>query len=153
MIKTSQKLRLCVALLVLNLVFIWGNSLLPGEISGALSDWLKDLVAPLFHWTDNTVGGGGLLRKVAHFTEFTCLGVCFRWFWGMLEAKRLKPFLYALGCAFAVACIDETIQIFVPLRGPGIKDVCIDTAGALFGILILTVIHWLKTRSLEDNKG
>ena len=41
----------------------------------------------------------------------------------MLNAKRLKSFLFALACAFAVACIDETIQIFIPLRGPGIKDV------------------------------
>ena len=69
----------------------------------------------------------------------------------MLEAKRLKPFLYALGCAFLAACIDETIQIFVPLRGPGIKDVLIDTGGALTGIAILTLFG-LKAKSLEDNK-
>ena len=153
MIRTPTRLRLCVTLMVCNLVFIWGNSLLPGEISGALSDWLKDLVAPLLGWDQEGSGGGGLLRKVAHFTEFACLGVCLRWFWGMLNVKRFKPFLFALGCAVAVACIDETIQIFVPLRGPGIKDVCIDTAGALTGIGILTLAYWLKTRSLEDCKS
>lgn len=152
MIRTPIRLRLCVTLMVCNLVFIWGNSLLPGEISGALSDWLKDLVAPLLGWDQEGSGGGGLLRKVAHFTEFACLGVCLRWFWGMLTAKRRNAVAYALGCAIAVACIDETIQIFVPLRGPGIKDVCIDTAGALTGILILTLVHWLRTKSLEDNK-
>ena len=152
MIRTDRRLKVCVILLIANLAFIWGNSLLPGEISGAFSDWVKDLIAPLLGWEGGGSGGGGLLRKVAHFTEFACLGVCLRWFWGMLNAKRLKPFLFALGCAVAAACIDETIQIFVPLRGPGIRDVCIDTAGALTGITLLTFFHWLKTRSLEDSK-
>lgn len=152
MIRTNTRIKICVTLLTVNLIFIWGNSLLPGEISGALSDWLKDLLTPLFGWEGGGSGKGGLLRKVTHFTEFACLGVCLRWFWGMLNAKRLKSFLFALACAFAVACIDETIQIFIPLRGPGIKDVCIDTAGALTGITILTLSHWLKTKSLEETK-
>ena len=152
MIRNKTRLRVCAALLVANLVFIWGNSLLPGEISGAFSDWVKSLVAPLFGWDKDASGGGGLLRKIAHFTEFACLGVWLRWLWGMLEAKRLKAVLYPFATAIAVACIDETIQIFVPLRGPGIKDVLIDTAGALTGITILTLTHWLKTKKLEESK-
>ena len=149
MVRTKTRLRVCIALLILNLAFIWGNSLLPGEISGAFSDWVKALLAPLFGWDQNGPDGGGLLRKIAHFTEFACLGVCLRWFWGMLETKRLKPFFCALGMAFLTACIDEAIQIFVPLRGPGIKDVLIDTAGALTGITVLTLAA-LKAKKLED---
>ena len=152
MIRSKTRLWICVGLLAANIIFIWGNSLLPGEISGAFSDWVNSLLAPLFGWDADVSGGGGLLRKIAHFTEFACLGVCLRWLWGMLEAKRLKPFLYALAAAVAVACIDETIQIFVPLRGPGIKDVLIDTAGAITGISILSFTHWLKTKKLEENK-
>lgn len=152
MIRSKARLQICITLLVINLVFIWGNSMLPGEISGAFSDWVKSMVAPLLGWDQEGSGGGGLLRKIAHFTEFTCLGVCLRWFWGMLTANRRKAFTNALGCAVIAACIDETIQLFVPLRGPGIKDVCIDSAGALTGILTLTVIHLLKTTSLEDKK-
>ena len=153
MMRTPTRLRLCITLIVCNLIFIWGNSLLPGEISGALSDWLKDLLAPLFGWEDEGGGQGGLLRKVAHFTEFAALGVCFRWLWGMLSTKRSAQVLIPLGSAIAVACIDETIQIFVPLRGPGIKDVCIDTAGAVLGITILSCIHYFKMKALEDTKS
>ena len=47
MIRTDKRLRLCITLLVCNLIFIWGNSLLPGEISGAFSDWVKSLLAHL----------------------------------------------------------------------------------------------------------
>ena len=151
MIRTNTRLRVCIALLVCNLIFIWGNSLLPGEISGAFSDWVKDLLAPLFGWDEGGGGGGGLLRKFAHFTEFATLGVCLRWLLGMLDTKRIRQLLVPLAGAFLVACVDETIQMFVPDRGPGIKDVAIDTAGAVLGIVILSCIHHFKSKTLEDS--
>ena len=151
MIRTNTRLRVCISLLVCNLIFIWGNSLLPGEISGAFSDWVKDLLAPLFGWDEGIGGGGGLLRKFAHFTEFAALGVCLRWLLGMLDTKRIRQLLVPLAGAFLVACVDETIQMFVPDRGPGIKDVAIDTAGAVLGIVILSCIHHFKSKTLEDS--
>lgn len=154
MIRTKSRLFICLSLLCLNLAFIWGNSLLPGEISGVLSDWLKSLLSPLFGWEEGAPGGGGLLRKLAHFTEFLTLGLCLRWLWGMMIPKLSKQLLCSLGAAFITACIDETIQMFVPDRGPGIKDVLIDTAGAVLGITILTLIHYqkIKSKHLEENK-
>lgn len=143
MIRSRTRLRLCAALLCVNLIFIWGNSLLPGSISGALSDWLKDLLAPLLGQGPGG-GGGGLLRKAAHFTEFACLGMCLRWLFGMLQKKPLRQLLFPLVSAIIVASIDETIQIFVPDRGPGIKDVLLDTFGAIIGIAILTISHILR---------
>ena len=143
MIRSRKRLQLCTALLCVNLIFIWGNSLLPGSISGALSDWLKDLLAPLLGQGPGG-GGGGLLRKAAHFTEFACLGICLRWLFGMLQEKKLPQLLFPLIIAIIVASIDETIQIFVPDRGPGIKDVLLDTSGAIIGIAILTIGHILR---------
>ena len=152
MIRTKARLRLCITLIVCNLVFIWGNSLLPSEISGAFSDWVKNLLAPLFGWTEESSGGGGLLRKLAHFTEFATLGVCLRWLLGMMDTKRWRQMLIPLAVAFVTACIDETIQLFIPLRGPGVKDVIIDTAGATLGIVILSLAQHFKSNFLEDTK-
>ena len=39
-----MKKRTLTILIVLNLALIWGNSLMPGEISGAISGWVKDIV-------------------------------------------------------------------------------------------------------------
>lgn len=152
MIRTKSRLRLCVALLILNLTFIWGNSLLPGEVSGALSDWLKDLLAPLFGHTPGESGGGGLLRKLAHFTEFTALGLCLRWLWGMVQQKLHRQLICSFSAALLTACIDETIQVFVPGRGPGIKDVLIDTSGAILGITILSLIQYFTSKKSEETK-
>ena len=46
--RTDKRLRLCITLLTCVLIFIWGNSLLPGEVSGALSDWVKSILARIF---------------------------------------------------------------------------------------------------------
>ena len=155
MIRTKRRMRLCVTLLVANVIFIWGNSLLPGEISGGLSDfvrdalrWVMDLI--LGPRPEKPPGGGGLLRKLAHFTEFTCLGLCLSWLFGMLREKILPRLLLPLATGFAVACIDETIQIFVPLRGPALKDVGIDTAGVVLGIVLITLIHQSKNKKTND---
>ena len=143
--RTDKRLRLCTALLICNLVFIWGNSLLPGEISGAFSEWVKSLLAQLLPMGPDDGSGGGLLRKVAHFTEFTALGMLLAWLHGMLQKGKLQPFLWGI----LAASVDETIQCFVPDRGPGIKDVCIDSAGVLTGIILLwTGYHFVKKRSM-----
>ena len=83
MIRTDKRLRLCTALLLCNLIFIWGNSLLPGEISGAISDWVKAILETLFGSTGEDTPGGFPIRKLAHFTEFACLGALLFWRFGI----------------------------------------------------------------------
>ena len=149
--RTDRRLRLCITLLACNLIFIWGNSLLPGEVSGAFSDWVKSLLMRLFSGQAQVPVGGGLLRKIAHFTEFAALGMCLAWLCGMLGKGRMQPFLWGV----LAAAVDETIQCFVPGRGPGIRDVCIDSAGVLAGIILLRFGYYcMKKRSaklsLED---
>ena len=146
MIRTDKRLRLCAALLICNLIFIWGNSLLPGEISGAFSDWVKGVLENMLPGEPSESVGGGLLRKIAHFTEFTALGMCLGWLFGMLKKRPRYPFF----CGVAAACIDETIQRFVPDRGPSLKDVAIDSSGVLTGLVLLYLGHnYLKKRSTK----
>ena len=149
--RTDRRLRLCTALLIVNVLFIWGNSLLPGSVSGAISHFVRDILAFILPGSSpDPDGGHGLLRKLAHFTEFACLGALFAWLFGMLA----KPFPIALPCGFLAACVDETIQRFVPNRGPALKDVLIDTSGVLFGIGLLLLGYTIRKkrakRSLED---
>ena len=134
--RTGKKLRLCVTLLICNVLFIWGNSLLPGSVSGAISGFVKDVLAFIIPGMGGTGGGGhGLLRKAAHFTEFACLGALLTW----LVCRLNMPKRLAVAGALFVACVDETIQRFVPDRGPALKDVLIDISGAIVGMIFLLV--------------
>ena len=144
MIRSGKRLRLCIVLLTVNLIFIWGNSLLPGELSGALSQWLKEL---LHFGGDDPSAGHGLLRKLAHFAEFACLGACLSWLFGMLRKNPWLPLVFG----FLAACLDETIQIFVPDRGPAIRDVLIDTAGVCLGLAALLLGHTIYKKHFGGN--
>ena len=66
----------------------------------------------------------------------------------MLGQGKVKPFL----CGAAAACIDETIQIYVPERAPGLRDVCIDSCGVLTGLALLYLGYtYLKKRSTKHS--
>lgn len=147
--RSKGKLALSILMVSLILLFIWGNSLLPAELSQAFSDWVKNLLTG--GASGEGSGGSGLLRKIAHFTEFAALGMSLGWLFGMLRKNVSFPFLMGA----AAACVDETIQLFVPERGPGIFDVCLDTAGVAVGLLALHIGYKLFKKKnniiLEEN--
>lgn len=146
MIRSEKRIRLCAVLVILNILFIWGNSLLTREISSAISK-LVGRILSLFYSGPGTPAEGkghGILRKIAHATEFCALGVLLSWGVRMLREKAWEFFVIPLVIGVAVASIDEVIQIFVPGRGPHIRDVGIDALGVVIGILILSVIAWIK---------
>lgn len=153
MIRTEKRLRICTALLIVNLIIIWGNSLLPGNISGAISDSVKEFLEAgltlLFPGGfEGSQGSSFLLRKLGHFLEFTALGVCLSWLLGMLGKSRLWP----VPSGVAVAAIDETIQFFVPGRACRLMDVGIDSCGVLFGMLLLYLGHSYCRRRKDKEK-
>ncbi len=137
MIRSDKRLRLCTALLVCNLIFIWGNSMMPGEVSQAISDWVQSLLFGTKPSGGISPAGNGLLRKAAHFTEFAALGSLLAWRFGMLQKNKTHAFLSGA----AAACLDETIQAFTPERAPRFFDVCIDCCGVAAGIIALHLGH------------
>lgn len=143
LVKTANRVRLCVVLLIVNVVFIWGNSLLPAELSKAFSNLVYKLLQLFVSGSEGQgEGGTGLLRKLAHLTEFACFGALWCWYWLM---SRKSPWLGLLP-GLCVASVDETIQCFVPGRGPRVTDVAIDLLGVSLGIGALFLIITLKNR-------
>ncbi|MBQ8239049.1 MAG: VanZ family protein [Oscillospiraceae bacterium] len=136
----KRRVRICVALITVNLAFIWGNSLLPGEISGMLSDWLASLLGG----GQPPAGGTGLLRKLAHFSEFACLGFLLARLAHLKGERGHHLISLALLGGLLTACIDESIQLLTPDRGPSLVDVWIDTCGVATGVAALFVIHYMK---------
>lgn len=137
---------LCGGLIGLNLALIWGNSVLPGEDSGAMSGWVMELLSFL----PDTELAHTILRKAAHFSEFACLGVLVGWMSAMMRGKTS---LSLLGLGLAVACVDETIQYFVPGRSSSLLDVWIDAAGFAAGLILLTLgYNIIKKRHLEETR-
>lgn len=77
-----------------------------------------------------------IVRKCAHFTAYFIL---YMFLYNALRKSlsfKKALWLSMLG-AFLYACSDEFHQSFVPGRGPAIRDVMIDSAGALLGLSIV----------------
>ncbi len=130
--KKIRHLPMYVCLVVLTLAFIWGNSFVPGDVSGEISGGIFEIVAGLFVLFG--VKGQLVLRKLAHLSEFTALGFFLTGLWRNLKRReRLTP---PLLLGLAAACLDETIQIFSPGRGSSLIDVWIDFGGVCFGFLL-----------------
>lgn len=98
-------------------------------------DWFG--IAPVFFKS--------FVRKTAHFFMFCGLGflaLC------TLRSYYGKPHIrvYAsawLFCVFCAVC-DEFHQLFVPGRGAQLSDVCLDSAGALVGVLLAFLLLLLR---------
>lgn len=150
--RTNRRMTLCLCLLAALLIFIWGNSLLPASASSALSQWVRDLLGFTSH--GSAEAGEGVLRKIAHFSEFSLLGMTLSWLYAMLLQKQPVVAAASLLCGITAACVDETLQGFSPGRNPSLIDVSIDTAGVALGIgLLLTgyiilknIKFWRKTK-------
>lgn len=85
-------------------------------------------------------------RKAAHFTEFAFLGVAL--LLHVLQWLKIRQIRFPAGLSFLIgvlyACTDEIHQIFVPGRACSIRDIGIDSAGILTGILLLTLLRGRK---------
>ena len=142
--RTNRRMALCIVLLVLNLAFIWGNSLLPGSLSGSLSQWVQDCIRRFLPGVfPPGQSDGGILRKMAHYSEFCLLGAVLGWLFGMVSHCRIRRLSLPLFFGFLTACVDETIQRFVPGRYSSPIDVCIDTSGVITGILFFSIGYYL----------
>ena len=151
MTATRKKKWIWVLLLVANLAFIWGNSLMDGSQSGQLS-------GGILAWINSFLGleeAGAeflhhLIRKAAHFTEFACLGALLTWGCGMAGHIGVSLYTLPLFGSLTAACIDETIQIYVAGRGSSLLDVWTDAAGALTGMMLLLLGHHLCKKYKQE---
>lgn len=139
---TAARQKILTGLIVLTLCFIWGNSLMPGTISGAISDW----VGRLFGGAIDTTAGHGVLRKLAHGTEYLVLGVELTL---LLRLWQHRPWSLLALCGMSTALFDETIQLFVAGRSGQIRDVWIDLGGFCAGVLLSVLVKNLRTRKYE----
>ncbi len=89
-----------------------------------------------------------IVRKVAHFAEFALLGFLAsalllhlrrRWKW----LRRWMTWVFPTVFCLLYAISDEVHQIFSN-RGPAVKDVLIDFAGAVAGIILIQVIESIR---------
>ncbi len=126
--------------LIWTVFFIFSNSMKMAAESSAQSQrvmaWVNDKLA--------LVSLGPLsehvIRKLAHFTEYTLLGffsmLCLR----VYTRRFVRHISWPLFFCLFTANLDETIQLFYAGRTSMLTDVWIDFAGVLAGLFVALVI-------------
>lgn len=145
--------RICNRLAYLGVIactlFIWHNSLMPAAQSAAQSSGVLEALNALMEGLGLSAAmDHGLLRKLAHMSEFALLGAL----WGAAlvtgpgAGKGWRWVHSACGLCLLTAMVDETIQAFVPGRSSQVSDVWIDFGGACLGVLAIFVLSRLLGR-------
>lgn len=139
-------------LVVITLLLIVGIFLLsnqPASKSGALSTTIATYSLPYVEkWTGQELSieqWNHILRKIAHFSLYFLLASIIMVF-GRVNGWSWRKALYiSLFIAIGYAIIDETHQWFVDGRGASVRDVAIDSAGAMLGIVAVYLVgrRWL----------
>lgn len=119
------------------------------KVSQAVTAFVKNLYDALFSSTGGTTQGNAsgntfpleaFLRKLAHFTEYFCVGflsysIVKLWVSNLRKGTGLVMLQLLLS-----ASLDEFHQYFVPGRNASIRDVCIDCMGGILGMILIGLI-------------
>jgi len=81
-----------------------------------------------------------VVRKIAHSMEYGILSFFIAFHLFALNLHKKKILLYSIFLSFFYAITDEIHQLFVPGRSGQIKDVLIDTSGALIASIIFLLV-------------
>lgn len=121
------------------MLLIMFHSAMPAQLSRAESAWIVTFLLNRLPFDLSLRTLTFLIRKAAHFTEFFLLGLSLQW--GMNRGRRT----FLIGTGYAI--FDEIHQSFVPGRSCEFRDMCIDAAGILTGMLVVSMLQrWNQKR-------
>ncbi|MFH2117455.1 MAG: VanZ family protein [Bacillota bacterium] len=132
-----MKSKVFVVLSIIMTMIIWLNSLMPASVSSEQSGFIVGIINSVFEWIGISIDQSLLsviVRKLAHFLEFTVLGFLF--FNVHFKVNNRKNMIFAISLGIVIAIIDECIQIFVDGRAFMITDIGIDSIGVIVGSFI-----------------
>jgi len=135
--------KILMTLIILTLIFIWGQSALSVSESSSNSQTVTTTVVQPIQQavTGEATITDAAVRKMAHVAEFSLLGLET----ALLLVSSWKYIILSLNLGLLAAFLDETIQIFSG-RGDQISDVWLDFSGVFVGVAIGTLAVWLYRR-------
>lgn len=134
---------LCFLLVAAVIGVIWWHSMQNGVASHAESR--RMLAFALSHLQGTRLApylSDGHIRRLAHLTEYTTLGVVLSSFSILVSRRSHKVWVLLIG--ISVAAIDEYIQLFSGGRTSTWHDVVLDGVGCIIGIVLVMVIRGVK---------
>lgn len=147
------------ALTAATVTFAFIHSSMPAEVSQGESESVLEFLINFLR----SIGFSAeltdhIIRKAAHFAEYTAMGILFTLCAYCFDRPRpfhFTPHIMLAGISTAV--IDETIQLFTEGRAGMIQDVLLDVSGIVTGFALtlgfLAIIAAVKRRRKKHEPG
>jgi VanZ family protein len=94
-----------------------------------------------------------LIRKAAHFTEYTVLGVLLILTLRSFTDRLMQHIFQPLFVGLAVPVTDEFIQLHVDGRAGLITDVILDFSGVFTGLMLTVLLILIRKRGKKREGG
>lgn len=140
-----------IVLTIAIMAFIFAQSALSAELSMHESNVIVKWLSSFLHVQPEALSF--IVRKCAHFLEYLILGISM--IVSVQDLSRLtrgKNAVIAVLICAAYAATDELHQMFVQGRSCEVRDILIDSLGALTGILIVCLISFLQAKKKQTAK-
>lgn len=116
------------------------------ELSSGITEMIVDILETVMPFIQIEMSNFHFwIRKSAHFFTYFTLGILVV---NALSPNHFYKYRLALAICVAYAISDEAHQLFIPGRSGEVRDVLIDSAGALLGIVVYVLIrkiaHFIK---------
>ena len=117
------------------------------QLSSGITHNITIMVQKMIPFSINTDLFHSFVRKAAHFAAYFILGVL------LMRALVHNNVFLKMGVSLLISVLyaisDEFHQTFIPGRSGEIRDVIIDTAGAVTGILLYFLIYLFFKKKKE----
>lgn len=114
------------------------------KLSTGLTEKVIETVKKVTHANDLNINTlNHVIRKCAHFSSYLVLALLVLNALRKGERLKVKTVILTFAICALYASSDEFHQLFVPGRGPQVKDVFIDIAGAIVGIGLYSLLNKL----------
>ena len=149
------------ALLMMYLIFSFSAQ--DGTTSGNLSYKVSEIIVETandafdLHWSSSEIKQHikeihHPVRKLAHMTEYFLLAVAISFPLYVYGVRGIWLMILAGIVCVGFAGLDEYHQSFVDSRTPSVKDVGIDSIGAMIGVLLVQAFCWSALNSPVKKK-
>ncbi|MDN7241639.1 VanZ family protein [Planococcus sp. N028] len=139
-------------ILWMGVIFLFSNqpAVDSSELSSGITEFILTVAEKISPEASNHVDAlHHVVRKNAHFLIYLILGVLKINALKKSGVRKIQSIVFALMICVLYAASDEFHQLFIPGRSGEVKDVLIDSAGAVAGIAIYLLLH--KAREMKKH--
>lgn len=150
--KTALKISF-VVITLLYIGFIFSNSLKPASASSLDSGMVTELINSFFKiFSSDFILTEGVVRTMAHFSEFMILGVFSLITFLIFTTKTYYNLPFSVLLISATALSDECIQLTSDGRAFELTDIFTDILGGLLGVFLTLAVYLIVKVILKNKK-